>query len=389
MAIFTPTIFACGGESRAVTVIANELSKKYKITIYTCEKNVQQTSIYSLNHSIQVVSYFPYGKNPLKCLLRYLYRRTHAKIFETYKILWQYAYYSNGAAKKMQKTIENQYDVVIAVSGNLTILLGQASKKKKPITIGWEHSSYEAYFETPHKYLWKRQALFCRAVKNLDACFVLNEDIAEKYKKNLGIDCSVVYNPRSFVSSQKSSLTHKQFIACGNLVEAKGFDLLIDSFRKYAKMEADWKLVIVGDGPLRSQLEQRVNRYHLEKRIVFIGYVDDVKPFLLNSSVYLLSSRWEGFPMCVTEAFEMGLPVISYDIPAMIPLMKNNEGIKVKRYEINDFSNAMYQLATKPKLRKQMSENAIQMAETISIENIGQQWSEKIDALFEKNRGEP
>ena len=205
----------------------------------------------------------------------------------------------------------------------------------------------------------------------------------------MGIDCSVVYNPRSFVSSQKSSLTHKQFIACGNLVEAKGFDLLIDSFRKYAKMEADWKLVIVGDGPLRSQLEQRVNRYHLEKRIVFIGYVDDVKPFLLNSSVYLLSSRWEGFPMCVTEAFEMGLPVISYDIPAMIPLMKNNEGIKVKRYEINDFSNAMYQLATKPKLRKQMSENAIQMAETISIENIGQQWSEKIDALFEKNRGEP
>ena len=65
---------------------------------------------------------------------------------------------------------------------------------------------------------------------------------------------------------------------------------------------------------MRSQLEEQIERYHLKDRVTITGYTKEVKKYLLDASVYLLSSRWEGFPMVLTEAFEMGLPVVSYNI---------------------------------------------------------------------------
>lgn len=383
IAIFVPSVFSCGGEQRVVTVVANELAKQYDITIFTCEKKKNKKNIYGLNDKICVNYYFPYGRNPIKSGLRFLERKTKSKVFEKFPFLIRTAYYSKGAVKKMRHTIKDQYDIVIAVSGNLSILLGYASDqelKKYTKTIGWEHNSYEAYFETPNLYMWNRKKFFIESVPQLNQCVVLNEDIAKKYEDRLGIACYVIYNPRSFVSEKKSCLEEKQFIAVGRFVKAKGFDLLIDSFQEFAKKESQWKLVLVGEGPMMHDIKQKVEKFGLQDRVIFTGYTDRVKEWLLESSVYLLSSRWEGFPMCVTEAYETGLPVICYDIPAVIPLMKNKEGIKVEAFDVKQFADAMYQLSQDEILRKTMAKNAIAMAETISIQNIGMKWNE----LFEK-----
>jgi hypothetical protein len=379
IAFFTPTIYAIGGESRVVTVIANELYKQYDVTIFTREKKLSK-SIYGLNENIEVVSYYPYSKMPIASAIRYLYRKTKADFFENNIWLLEYAYYSKTAVNKMRKMISGVFDVAIAVSGDMSILLGKCNLREG-VTIGWEHNSYEAYFQTPHRYLWKKEKIFIEAVKNLTHCIVLNEDIAEKYKKNLGIECEHIYNPRSFVSSEKSKLINKQFVACGNFVEAKGFDLLIEAFNILSKKNTDWKLVIAGDGADFSKVKDRVARYNLQDRIFLPGYVKDVRPLLLESSVYLLSSRWEGFPMCVTEAFEVGLPIVCYDIPAVIPLTRNREGIVVEKFNIEDFASAMLKLSSDLELRTEMSGNAKRMAELISIENIGAKWI----ALLEKN----
>lgn len=382
LAIFTPTIYAIGGESRVVTVIANQLSKNYDVTIFTREKRLSK-SIYGLKDIIKVESYYPYSKKPIASAIRYTYRKTKNVFFENHVGILEYAYYSKTAIEKMKSVIEGVFDVAIAVSGDMTILLGKC-ELKNILTIGWEHSSYEAYFGTPHKYLWRRDKIFVEAVRNLSYCIVLNEDIVQKYKEHLGVKCKYIYNPRSFESQCKSDLENKQFVACGNFVEAKGFDMLIEAFHVFAKTNKEWNLVIAGDGPERQKLLNLIAEYDLEDRVFLPGYLTDLRPLLLESSVYLLSSRWEGFPMCVTEAFEMGLPMICFDIPAVIPLTKCNEGIVVNSFDKYKFAEAMLELSENIELRKKMALNAIRMADSLSVESIGKKWLE----LLNKREGE-
>ncbi len=377
IAIFTPTIYAIGGESRVVTVVANELYKQYDITIFTREKKITK-SIYSLNDNIEVVSYYPYSRFPVASAIRYIYRKTKSNFFEDNIGLLNYAYYSRTSVEKMKKKVSKLFDCIIAVSGDMSILLGKCNLKAQ-ITIGWEHNSYEAYFQTPHRYLWKKDEIFKSAVKGLTHCIVLNEDIAEKYKLNLGIECDYIYNPRSFVSQEKSTLLNKQFVACGNFVEAKGFDLLIESFQIFSEINQDWKLVIAGDGPGFIKIKKKIDEYNLQDRVILPGYLTDVRPLLLDSSVYLLSSRWEGFPMCVTEAFEIGLPIICYDIPAVIPLTRNGEGFVIEKFSIENFATAMLKLSEDFETRMEMSFKAQKMADSISIENIGLKWLKLIE----------
>ncbi|MCR1840690.1 glycosyltransferase [Murimonas intestini] len=377
IAFFTPTVYAIGGESRVVTIIANELHKYYDITIFTREKKILN-SIYGLNDDIKVVSYYPYSKLPIASSIRYIYRKTKLTFLEDNIWLLNYAYYSKTAVRKMKKLVIGSFNAIIAVSGDMSILLGKC-KLKELITIGWEHSSYEAYFQTPHRYLWKREAIFRKAMEGLSHCIVLNEDIAEKYKKNIGVTSDYIYNPRSFVSYEKSKLINKQFVAFGNFVEAKGFDLLIESFNIFSKINQEWRLVIAGDGPDFLKIKEKVTGYNLQDRIVFPGYLQDVQSLLIESSVYLLSSRWEGFPMCVTEAYEVGLPIICYDIPAIIPLTRNHEGIIIEKFNTEHFAFAMLMLAEDFKMRAEMAENAKKMAESISIENIISRWLELIE----------
>lgn len=387
IAIFAPSIFTHGGEQRVVTVIANELVKNNEVTIYTCDKKKNSFSQYGLNGEIKTEYYFQYSKKPTKRLMRYIERNKKTIFFEKRPQFYQYMYYSMDAVEKMKDTIEGKFDIVIAISGHLSILLGYAKKMGlSTIAIGWEHNSYEAYFETPNMYLWKREKYFVEATKYLDSCVVLNEDIADKYRNRLGILCDVIYNPRSFESKEKSTLSNKQFVACGRFVEAKGFDLLIEAFEKYSKYEKEWNLLIIGDGPLRNELERLVANKKLNSRITFTGYIDNVKEKMMESSIYLLSSRWEGFPMCVTEAFEVGLPIVCFNIPAVMPLLKNKEGIKVTAFDTSEFAYGMKQLAENTDLREEMAKNAIQMANSLSIENIGNQWKILFEVLERRGK---
>ena len=137
--------------------------------------------------------------------------------------------------------------------------------------------------------------------------------------------------------------------------------------------------MIAGDGPGFIKIKKKIDEYNLQDRIILPGYLTDIRPLLLDSSVYLLSSRWEGFPMCVTEAFEIGLPIICYDIPAVIPLTRNGEGFVIEKFRVENFATAMLKLSEDFETRMVMSFKAQKMADSISIENIGLKWLKLIE----------
>lgn len=267
-------------------------------------------------------------------------------------------------------------------AGIYTMLLGQIKGRIGARALGWEHSSYEGYFAKGKGYCRNLERLFAECASKLDGCVVLNEDIRQKYKKNLNLDATVIYNPRSFASSQKADMGQKCFVTCGRAEAEKGYDDLVFAFHRLGRENEDWKLLIIGGGSLKGELEKKIDELGIGHRASITGYVHNVEELLRQGSVFVLTSRWEGFPMSVTEALELGLPVVSYDIPAMVPLVKDGvEGKIVPAFDREALAGAMAELAQDEGMRKKMSGAAVEKASSLSAERIAQRWYKLFGSL--------
>lgn len=377
IAIFTYSIYTMGGEQKIVTMLANELCKEYDVTIFTMDNSVGN-SMYNLSERVQVEFYHPYSGDIVSVLTRGIVHAIPWLAYDAFPLIIKRAYCHDEYTRKMYDLLGNSYDTVITTAWQLSILLGMAKAKYglKCNTIGWMHSSYEAYFETKYLYLYKNEKLFCDSVKCLDYVVVLNEHYADDYQKKMGIDCKVIYNPKGLRSDKKSDLQNKNFVACGRFTNEKGFDLLIKAFAIFAKENEEWNLSIVGDGPLKKEYRKLIEQLGISGRVRLWGRLDSVLQPLLESSVYVLSSRYEGFPTCVTEAYEVGLPVIAFDIPAMIPLSQNGEAILVDAYDVEALAEQMLNLAKNDSLRAEMGKKALAIAESLDINQIVGRWKD-------------
>lgn len=380
IAFVTNSIYTFGGEQRVVSLIANELSKVCDVSIYTEDDRDIKENPYNIPDKIHVYYNKTFKGNFIIKVFRVIFKIPFIKKLRCFEWTWKITHYNKYLAKRLKNTLNDKYETVIGVSDRISILLGMAKQiGLKSKIIVWEHNSFECYFRTPYENLWKQDTLFYNSVKNVDYCVVLNEDYAEKYKKYLDLDCKVIYNPRSFISRKKSGLTEKTIITCCRLsIKTKGLDLLIKSFKIFSKKNTDWILKIVGNGPDEDAVIKLIKDNDLEDKILLLGYRTDIKELLIDSSLFLLSSRWEGFPMSITEAFECGLPVVAFDIPATIPFEKTNAMLLAKSYDEFDFAEKISKLTNDYALRKKMSEEAIKFAESLSIENIIKKWIEII-----------
>lgn len=386
IAFITPSIFTFGGEQRVVSMIASELTKEYDVTIYTTDRLTDKdkcpfhlSDMLHIKHFLNKTGRLDWN---LRRIIRVLNRKTGCFNTERMAQFMCDMYYPPKKREELIKDInDNQYDVVIGVSGYNSILLGLIADRIKAKTVGWQHNSYEAYFETPGLYYWNQYYMFATTVRRLDRCFVLNSYIGEKYKEHFDVDCDVLYNPRSFKSEQKATLNEPLFVACGEFNYRKGFDYLIESYCKYKKKAVSnsktalWKLMMLGDGKERPKIEAKIAEYGLQEDIILTGNVNNVQKYMLDASCFVLSSRWEGFPMVGTEALEIGLPIVSFDISAMSPLVSDGvEGLLVEAYDCDAFAEAMLKISIDSGMRYDMGQNAIEKSKEFSIEQIIKQW---------------
>jgi len=383
-------IATIGGVQRVTALLANELVRYHNITIITNdEKTDVDKNIYSINPQIHLIyqsinldisKRLSFPKKVIKRINKWTGFFNYGKLTELASCVYFPQKYRERIVKYFN---ELNFDIIIGVQGYNSLILAIVADEINAKTIGWQHNSFEAYFRTPNAYFWNQDCLFRRYLPRLDEYVVLNEIDKRKIDDYFQIKSRYLYNPKSFTSNEKCHCENKTFIAAGRFTRAKGFDILIDALNYFVKQNKEWNVILVGDGELRKDIEKRITQYNLQGRIKLTGYIDNIKDYFLKSSVLLLPSRWEGMPMIILEALEMGCPVVSFDIDAIRPLITDRtEGLVVHGDYIK-FAQAMLEMASDYELRRQLSKNAIQKSKEFSLAIIIPQWLDLFECIKE------
>ncbi len=379
------TVFNLGGIQRVVSVLASELVTNYDVTILcTNGKYKEKCELYNLNKKVEVIINTKLLKKNIftkiySKLLRMLNEKMRLLNKKKYLVFLTEAYYpaeiQNGFIKYFNS---KDYDVIIGIGGDYGLLLSIIADKLKAKTIGWQHNSYEAYFETPYRYHWNKDELFKAFIKKLNQYVVLTDHDKTLVDKNFMINSKRIYNPLSFNSNKKSNCEKKKLICVGRLVqEQKGLDLLIRAFYKVSLTHYDWMLYIVGDGEDKDKLNELIKKLGLENKIKIESSTNNIKEYYLNSSILVSSSRWEGFGLVITEAMECGLPVISFanSGPKEIINKPNENGILVSCGNVDTLVEAMIDLIENKDKRKRIAKEAAVRAKDFSVSKIYGEWN--------------
>lgn len=211
-------------------------------------------------------------------------------------------------------------------------------------------------------------------------------------QEELPADCKEIFN-------QELNQNGFNFINLGSLFPQKGHCFLIRSFRKVADHNAHAKLFILGEGDLRSKLEDLIRMLGLKRNVYLLGNKANIFPFLRKSHCFVFSSLWEGFPMTLIEALSLNIPIISTDCKtgpreALCPEIPIEEKIEYPyfgRYGIlnQPFPNEMVfkSLDEKP-LNKSEEMLADTMIEMLENSDLQKRYSRGIEFAreFDKNK---
>ena len=189
------------------------------------------------------------------------------------------------------------------------LILREASFKKK----GYNTTKLEYY-------------LVRLAYRNCDVLISLSDGVRQHLIEHYGIKrekIRVVYNPvdidriEQVVNDGEILIPRKpgvfRIIACGRLEAPKNYELLIHAVSKLNTGLEFWELHILGDGEKKGELQQLVKDLGLESNIRFLGFQKNPYSYIKGADLFILSSRWEGFPNVIVEAMTCGVPVLATD----------------------------------------------------------------------------
>lgn len=214
---------------------------------------------------------------------------------------------------------------------------------------------------SPHKNLssfnlWMSKVLYKRAA-GVVAQTTKAADLLSRRLKGAQDNIRVISNPLREIQ-RSDPLKKNQIVALGRLVREKRYDRLLEvvSFLN----NKSWKLIIVGDGYMRSEVENWILEYGVQDRVILAGQQKEVDPYLAESKIYVLSSDIEGYPNALCEAMAHGLACISFDcVAGPSDIIEDGlNGILIEDGYTELFARELDQLIEDEDKRKQLGEEA-------------------------------
>lgn len=355
---------------------ANYLSEKfdYKVSIITTDLG-NETSFYKINDKVEIID--------LKINYFENYKEKLIKRFYNYKI-------KQGIHKEKLEAVLKKInpDIVISVGADEKNWLPNINKKSKKIREFHFGKNYriqtakafnknfllkmKAYIETFFEKYY---------LKKYEKVVILTyEDLKKWNLENI----KVIYNFPFFVSEKKAELMSKKAISVGRLDAQKGYDLLIDSWSKVVEKNPEWILEIFGEGRDFFELSKKIKKMKLEKKIILKGVTKDIEKEYLDSSLYIMTSRYEGLPLVLLEAVACGLPAVSFDCQSgPKDIIKDGiTGFLVESYSIMELAKKINILIENQELRVEMGKKIREdVRMRFNKEKIMCEWKELFESL--------
>ena len=369
----TPALYMAGGVERVLTLKANYFADyyDYDITIILTEGK-DKPFFYPLSPKIKVINLdinFEelWGYSFIKKIFVYLKKqRLYRKLVET-------------------ELMRLRPDVTISLlRREINFLTGIKDGSKKIGELHVNRANYRNFesgdsnfFKTIFAKFWMRNLV--SKLKKLDSFVVLTHEDKQSWPELSNI--SVIPDPLSFVPTCVSTLTEKRVIAVGRYVYQKGFDLLLQAWSEIEKQYPDWQLAIYGDGN-RTPYEMLVRQLGIEaSRCHLNGPTTDIQQEYANSSLFVFSSRFEGFGMVLIEAMACGLPVVSFACPCGPKdiILDGENGLLIENGNVDALADGLSRLMSDDQLRNSMSQVGLDSVQRFNISKITERWNVLFD----------
>ncbi|MBO5058162.1 MAG: glycosyltransferase family 4 protein [Prevotella sp.] len=363
----TPSLYIPGGVERVLTTKVNYLADVAKYDIYIILTDGEgKEPYYELSKKVHVIN-----------------------LDINFEELWGMSFIKKGLTylKKQRVFKKALRDILYEIRPDITVSLlrreinflcdiKDGSKKVGEMHINKAHyRNFEGkdynWLKGLFAKLWMKE--LTNNLKKLDKMIVLSEEDRNSWKEINNI--IVIPNPLPFTSQKQSSLENKQVIAVGRYVYEKGFDMLLECWQAVQSKHPDWKLAIYGAGDT-AQYKKQAEALGIDKTCTFNGPTKNIQDKYAESSIYALSSRFEGFGMVIIEAMSCGVPVVSFACPYGPKYIITNasDGFLVENGNTGQLAERICYMIEHPEKRKEMGTNAIATAKRYCIEEIGKRW---------------
>lgn len=357
--IITPTLSVSGGRERVMSNFSTYLHDKMAIRFLTL--NGIKDSYYHIPSSVEIDT------------LDTFYQKSDKKGSSKFNYLLDIL------SIRRYILSNNTYKVIISTDVYITIFLYFALLGTKRVVISNEHLPFNNVYRSNllHRI---RNFIFPKIV---DITVSLTEKDKVHYEAIGCKNCIVIPNALTFANPIKSIDNKQVILAVGRLTKQKGFDILIDSVRNVFDHHPSWTLIIYGDGPERESLLSKISLYKLENNVFIKPPTENIADAYLNASCYVLSSRYEAFPMVLIEAMSYGLACIAFDCetgPSEI-ILSNVDGILVPQGETEALGDAIRNIIENEHLRQKIANNAFSNIKRLNPEVIFKKWFDIINQI--------
>lgn len=296
----------------------------------------------------------------------------------------------NNFHKKKLKNLIDEFnpDIIISLGGKEAFFLPNIIKKNSIKLVRENHFNKNVHFLRDNKNLYLKLKSYYmnimekNSINKYDEFIVLTEEDKKLWNNS---KIKVIPNSIKVNGNIKVNYNNKKVISIGRLEYQKGYDILIDIWKNIVKDFPEWKLEIYGEGTEKEKLLLKIKKFNLSNKIILKGITYNIEKAYLESSIYIMTSRYEGLPMVLLEASSYGLPLISFACPCgPKDIIKNGEnGFLIEKNNIELISNKLKQLMRDFSLRKKMGIKGNKIIKKYDQKNVMQEWHNLFNNLKE------
>lgn len=290
----------------------------------------------------------------------------------------------------------------MSLTNIVALIARKLSLKKFPIIVV-EHSTPSIKYQSEG---WHRRAipwLMRFTYKNAEEIVAVSDGVREDLARLIGVPSAKIrriYNPvvtNTITEKALEPVNHrwlcqnnkyKVILGVGRLEKVKNFKMLIDAFKYVYQHEKNARLIILGEGTERKNLEYYISKLGLNDVIDLPGFVANPFSYLLRASVFVLSSNFEGLPTVLIEAMAVGTQVIATDCPSGPKeiLDGGKYGHLISKGDWNSLANILLDILSENSLKHIPRQMLIERAKEFSVDVAIKQYEETIDSLLHKNK---